>query len=940
MSELSASLLQMSKGMAIKDDGAQPFNSTLDVGSLSDVVGIEQRRSAHSGAARTSEYLRVANAWTLSRLTLFKLVITAVLTVTALGLESLRGDFYYASAPYVFPITYIFASVFMGLRWGILSCLCSYALITALLAPPDYIGPIAVLVHFLQAAWLGWRADKSSNLEVFSEGLKFWVWCGTPLLCIAALPYFQEFSWSGTTIVLQELCSNILALLLFSLIFHSSRLREWLGGLAPVASHVGQHSIRYTLEVGVASLIIIPSTVFLLLEYVVRDDAKNTEFLRLARNTSSLYNEWVMARSEAVYLATDQLIITAENNPDVIASKLPETLESLPAMCGFLLITSSAKPIVFSKQCEGLDLKGIPMSLRHSEEAEDSLILAKPTEFWTHRIRSKNFELIIFLEQNTANKTARLIAGISDESDILYDVNMGARSIPWGTSSSFQIAGSTTANPHFFSRRLNEQIIHDFPAIINSEWSATGVGTSFSARVFAESQLRDSGIFLSIMFSILLSFIIFVRQWIKTELNGVQQLSVFLQSYSPNSGAKPDLKRFEIAEFDHLRVSVAKLTENLNTLQKEQNESVVELKTRADQLKGMVEQSKAFLLLVNENGEIANQNQISRSSEYRFIRESFIAAVATYNNKDSLTDRDQADDVVFNTTLAWLRSGESRFFQEAALTFGDDDDVRRLTLQFGHYGAPTTTYYARVEDISELIIAKEQLAHTSRLAELGELATGVAHELSQPLNAITMSSSNITAKMNKYELDDSYLRAKLVRIQEQVVRSAKIIDDLKSFARAKKLVREEIEISTIIAASIQMVRSQFELDNVKVSASLSQGKANVLVDAQQIEQVLINLFNNAKHVLAKQGGGELTVTQSLKGNNVSIIVRDNGPGIDDKLKDKIFTPFYTTKMSEGGTGLGLSISQKIMQDHGGNLVLLASSKGACFELLIPTAVVA
>jgi signal transduction histidine kinase len=925
--------------MAIKDDVAKPFNPMLNVGTLSDAEGIEQLSSGLSGAAQTSEHPSVAKAGAAFRLTLCKLIITIVLTVSALGLESLRGDFYYASAPYVFPITYIFASIFMGLRWGILTSLCSCALITALLAPSDFLGPIGILVHFLHAAWLGWRADKSSNLEIFSEGLKFWVWCGTPLLCIAALPYFQEFFWGGTTIVLQELCSNILTLLLFSLIFHSSRLRERLNSLAPTACHGGQHSIRYTLELGVASLIVIPATFFLIMEYVIRDDANNTEFLRLARNTSNLYNEWVMARSEAVYLSTDQLIKNSENDFDVIASKLSETLQSLPALCGYLLITSSAKPVVFNKQCEGLDLSGIPMSLRHSEETGDSLILAKPAELWTHRIRSKNFELIVFLEQNTVNKTARLIAGVSDESDILHEVTLNSRRIPWSTSSSFQITGAPKANPHFFSQRLNEQVVHEFPAVVNSEWSATGVSASFGARLFAESQLRDSGIFLSIMLSILLSLIIFVRLWMRNELQGIQQLAVFLQRYSPKSDARYDLNRFEIAEFDLLRQSVAQLTENLNTLQKAQDESIIELKTRADQLKGMVEQSKAFLLLVNEKGEVANHNQLSRSSEYRFIRESFIAAVATYSSKDSLTDKVQADDVVFNTALAWLRSGESRFFQETSLAFGDEDDVRRLTLQFGYYGSPTTTYFARVEDISEFIIAKEQLAHTSRLAELGELATGVAHELGQPLNAITMSSSNITAKMNKGELDDSYLRAKLVRIQEQVVRSAKIIDDLKSFARAKKLVREEVEISTIIAASIQMVRSQFELDNVKVSASVSQGKTKVLVDAQQIEQVLINLFNNAKHVLAKQGGGELTVTQSLKGNNVSIIVRDNGPGIDDKLKDKIFTPFYTTKISEGGTGLGLSISQKIMQDHGGNLVLLPSSKGACFELLIPTAVV-
>lgn len=924
--------------MAIKDDVTKPFDPMLNVGTLSDAEGIEQLSSGHSGAAQTSEHPSVAKAGTAFRLTLCKLIITIVLTVSALGLESLRGDFYYASAPYVFPITYIFASIFMGLRWGILTCLCSCALITALLAPSDFLGPIAVLVHFLQAAWLGWRADKSSNLEIFSEGLKFWIWCGTPLLCIAALPYFQEFFWGGTTIVLQELCSNILTLLLFSLTFHSSRLRERLNSLAPTASHGGQHSIRYTLELGVASLIVIPTTFFLILEYVIRDDANNTEFLRLARNTSNLYNEWVMARSEAVYLSTDQLIKNFENDPEVIASKLPETLETLPALCGFLLITSSANPVVFNNQCEGLNLKGIPMALRHSEEAEDTSILANPTEFWTHRIRSKNFELVVFLERHTANKTARLLAGVSDESDLLYEVTLNSRSLPWGTSSSFQIAGAPKANPHFFSQRLSERVVHEFPAVVRSEWSATGIAASFGARLFAESQLRDSGIFLSIMFSILLSLIIFVRLWIRNELHGIQQLAVFLQRYSPNLNTRPDLANFEIAEFDLLRQSVAQLTENLNTLQRAQDESVIELKTRADQLKGMVEQSKAFLLLLNENGEVANQNQISRSNEYRFIKKSFIAAVATYINKDSLDDKHQIDDVIFNAALAWLRSGERRFFQEASIPFGDDDDVRHLTLQFGYYGTPTTTYFVRVEDISELIIAKEQLAHTSRLAELGELATGVAHELSQPLNAITMSASNIVAKLDKDALDVSYLRAKIARIKEQVVRSAKIIDDLKSFARAKELAREKIEISTIIAASIQMVRSQFELDNVKVNVSLSQDKTNVLVDAQQIEQVLINLFNNAKHVLAKQGGGELTVTQSLKGNNVSIIVRDTGPGIDNKLKDKIFTPFYTTKMSEGGTGLGLSISHKIMQDHGGSLMLLASSKGACFELLIPKAV--
>ena len=348
----------------------------------------------------------------------------------------------------------------------------------------------------------------------------------------------------------------------------------------------------------------------------------------------------------------------------------------------------------------------------------------------------------------------------------------------------------------------------------------------------------------------------------------------------------------------------------------------------------MVEQSKAFLLLVNAGGSIVNQNKIARAKEYAFIKKSFVAAIKTHSLNASA---DPSGDIIYHSALEWLRSGKTQYFQEVKIRFGDADDIRPLTLQFGHYGTTNVTYFARIEDISELVATKEKLAHTSRLAELGELATGVAHELSQPLNAITMSSSNITAKLNRDDLTDSYLRAKLTRIQEQVARSGKIISDLKSFARAKNLDKELTNTASVITKSIEMVRSQYELDSITVHTNYCNDDLKVSVNAQQIEQVLINLFNNARHVMAKQGGGQLTITESRKDDKASIIVRDSGPGIDQKLRDKIFTPFYTTKISEGGTGLGLSISHKIMQDHQGSLMLLESASGASFELLIPLA---
>ena len=865
---------------------------------------------------------------------LTKFIIVVLLSVSGAGVEWLRADFYYASAPYVYPVFYIFAAVFMGLGWGLITAILTLSLVLIWAEPQDFLGPITICIHALQAIWLGVKAQRQANLQVFNEGLKFWLWCGAPLLCIASYPYFSEFSWSGTTIVLQEISTNILSLLIFSIVFHSSRVRKRLIFLTPSPFIANEHGIRYTLEVAVAALIVIPAQLFLIMEYVIRDDASNYEFIQLSRTTSGLYSEFLHARSEVLYLSANALTSRAEDSPTFVAKKLAESLKGFDALCGAFMITATAAPIVAKNDCEGLDLANLPRSLSQFHQASSVVLSDITSKTLTHGVRGSDFELVILMEHRVVNQLARQLAGVDGQTAPLYDVTLENRKAPWSSSYSEAVIETPTTKRHFFSKRLNERFVYEFPAISNSTWAATGLRIEFSARAFAESKLRDTGIFLSIMISILFGIMIFIRFLIKHEVEGVQQLANFLQDYSPNSDIEVALNRFEIAEFSNLKTTVIKLTNNLNVLQKEQNKSVVELQNRAAQLHGMVEQSKAFLLLINAGGSIVNQNKIARAKEYAFIKKSFVAAIKTYSSNASA---DPSGDIIYHSALEWLRSGKTQYFQEVKICFGDADDIRPLTLQFGHYGTTNVTYFARIEDISELVATKEKLAHTSRLAELGELATGVAHELSQPLNAITMSSSNITAKLNRDDLTDSYLRAKLTRIQEQVARSGKIISDLKSFARAKKLDKELTNTASVITKSIEMVRSQYELDSITVHTNYCNDDLKVSVNAQQIEQVLINLFNNARHVMAKQEGGQLTITESRKDDKASIIVRDSGPGIDQKLRDKIFTPFYTTKISEGGTGLGLSISHKIMQDHQGSLMLLESASGASFELLIPLA---
>jgi signal transduction histidine kinase len=866
--------------------------------------------------------------------TLTKFIIVVVLSFLGAGVEWLRADFYYASAPYVYPVFYIFAAVFMGLGWGLITAIFTLSLVLIWAEPQDFLGPITIGIHILQAIWLGVRAQRQANLQVFNEGLKFWLCCGAPLLCIASYPYFLEFCWSGTTIVLQEISTNILSLLIFSIIFHSSRIRKRLISLTPSPYNVNEHGIRYTLEIAVAALIVIPAQLFLIMEYVIRDDASNKEFMQLTRTTSGLYTEFLHARSEVLYLSSNALSARAGDNPTFVAEQLAESLKGFGAMCGSFMVTKRAAPIVAKNDCEGLDLNSLPLSLHQFRQASSAVLSNITSKTLTHRIRGSDFELFILMEHQTVNQLARQLAGVTEKTAHLHDVTLENRSAPWSLSYSEAVHETPTTNRHFFSERLNERLVYEFPATLNSTWGATGLRIEFSARAFAQSKLRDTGISLLIMISILFGIMIFIRYLIKHEVEGVQQLANFLQDYAPHSDIEIALSQFEIAEFNNLKTAVIKLTGNLHALQKKQTRTVVELQNRATQLHGMVEQSKAFLLLVDTDGAIANQNKIARSKEYDFIKKSFVAAIKTHTSN---ANADQTGNIIYQKALEWLRSGTAQYFQEVKISFGDADDIRPLTLQFGHYGTTNITYFARIEDISEFVATKEKLAHTSRLAELGELATGVAHELSQPLNAITMSSSNIATKLDRNELTDSYLRAKLIRIQEQVARSGKIISDLKSFARAKNLDKETTNTALIITRSIEMVRSQCALDSITVHTNYCDDDLKVAVNFQQIEQVLINLFNNAKHVMAKQGGGQLSIIETRKDDKASIIVRDSGPGIDQKLRDKIFTPFYTTKISEGGTGLGLSISHKIMQDHQGSLMLIESANGASFELLIPLA---
>jgi PAS domain S-box-containing protein len=250
---------------------------------------------------------------------------------------------------------------------------------------------------------------------------------------------------------------------------------------------------------------------------------------------------------------------------------------------------------------------------------------------------------------------------------------------------------------------------------------------------------------------------------------------------------------------------------------------------------------------------------------------------------------------------------------------------------------------------AELHVNELQLVQSAKLASLGEMATGVAHELNQPLNNIGLLSSRVLKRLDSLPHDDArFCRERLEGIRGQVDRASKIIDQLRSFGRRSERQLENIDIREPIDHVHRMLCQQFEEQGIELRIELPAELPQVRADPAQLEQVIVNLLTNARDALASSSSpsrsGEPTVTiraqpAELDDNPaLAIVIADNGPGMSDEVKSRVFQPFFTTKDPGKGTGLGLSISYGLVRGFGGTLdVESLPGQGAEFSILLPLA---
>lgn len=243
-----------------------------------------------------------------------------------------------------------------------------------------------------------------------------------------------------------------------------------------------------------------------------------------------------------------------------------------------------------------------------------------------------------------------------------------------------------------------------------------------------------------------------------------------------------------------------------------------------------------------------------------------------------------------------------------------------------------------VNDVTTKRRMESQLFQSAKLAAIGEMAAGVAHELNSPLTAIIGNSSLILRRTSP---DDKQYKL-LEDIKTCGQRSKRIIQNLLTFSRQDSYTFEQVSMNNIIESSLHLVSYQIEKNNISIVKKLSSRTPNFMGNKLQLEQIIINFLLNARDALEGIETGRIVISTDMKidtetGNTVIVArVLDNGKGIPQDIIDQIFNPFFTTKEKTRGTGLGLSVSLGIAQTHGGRIEVSSEiGKGSVFSLIIP-----
>lgn len=239
-----------------------------------------------------------------------------------------------------------------------------------------------------------------------------------------------------------------------------------------------------------------------------------------------------------------------------------------------------------------------------------------------------------------------------------------------------------------------------------------------------------------------------------------------------------------------------------------------------------------------------------------------------------------------------------------------------------------------VEDITVRKETEERLRESARLASIGELAAGVAHEINNPLTGVLGYSEMVLSRDIPEEIS-----GEIQTIYQEALRAAKIVQNLLFFARRQDTEKQYLDLNSVLVRALEMKSYDFKVGNIKVVSQLSPKIPKTMLDEHQLVQVFLNILTNAEQAIHQAtGNGQISVYTVNSDDAIEITIKDDGPEIPPEVLNRIFEPFFTTKEVGQGTGLGLSISYGIIKQHGGDIwAECVAGEGTTFHICLPVA---
>jgi|GEM_PF-4757299 len=858
---------------------------------------------------------------------------TLLLAVLAAGIESLRTVPDFGVSPHVWGIFTMAAVTFLGFGPGIVTAIVAGLII----ASQDSGGTFnagAILLYTAETAFIGWQLQRNKTLDILIATMKFWAFIGLPVLAVYHWPLFELSFSAGALLIGNELISRLVC----------AAIVQWicLNPLFVSRFDILCRDLKSRCQWSLERLVYIFFPMFAILPALVVIQVDN---MSLTKNRmASLQTSAEVAISTAQRdLAIDLLelrnrILESVDGEAISPAFLLTIVQQEPTVCGAFETLNRQFEI---NQCSVPDAIRAQHNWRDHAHEEHALVLTRAYPDVPH---------IALLQAGPIDLAIDLRVMAKTLNDTREDTNARLDTIALYAAKNLnnleRHVTLTESNIEAPRSRLEKSfrrvMIIDSPVLLNTVGKDPSIGLRITASTNISDQvgsdLNELALELLAAFTVLTTtFVLFVI-WLRRTLPQVTRFVTATREWQPGQSLaiNESKKSFVIRELETAQTSLVGLVENFNDTYSRLERTDRALKHSASQLRSVFASVRSPLLVLDEH-----LNVIMCNSAYERIQDAVKNHLAEARRRLRQPPQKKSDTTFSDAIVNAILDGRSS--QDIELELENDDK----TWHFVASVAPLQGWYemenesgciVALSDITMIVQTRNQLVHTAKLASIGELASGMAHELNQPLNVIRMSCHNLMRSLTKGTFTETVAQEKLDRINAQVDRAAKIIAGMKAFGRKTNMSSGPINPSAAINTALDLLKEQLATQTIAIDYRPLPEPVTILADAMAIEQIIINLVTNARDAIKEKeiNPGQIWIRESLVKGKFHVEVEDNGGGIPSEALKSIFDPFFTTKEVGKGTGLGLSISYGILQEIGGELEVGNTDKGACFHFEIPT----